>query len=158
MEPFPWSDVFAVGNELLDDEHRQMVGIINQVCIGVTDARREDSLSLLARLQFLSEQHFRHEEELLASIHAGIDIHSLRTMVNTAITAHTREHRQKLDELQKLTERWHAASAGADELALCDELKAWFVDHTVGYEAQIKTILQSTGYRSDASGSGRRGR
>ena len=33
-----------------------------------------------------------------------------------------------------------AVAAGAN---LCDRLRVWFVDHAVGYEAQIKTILQS---------------
>ena len=32
---------------------------------------------------------------------------------------------------------------GAAGATLCEELKAWFIDHAVGYDAQIKTILQS---------------
>jgi len=146
MEPFPWSKAFAVEDKLLDDQHRQMVGIINQICISVAVARREDSLSLLTNLRFVSEKHFRHEEALLTRIHAGIDVQPLQISVNAAITEHAREHRQKLGELQKLTERWRCTNSRADELAFCEELKAWFVDQTIGCDAQIKTILQTAWY------------
>jgi hemerythrin-like metal-binding protein len=144
VDPFHWSEAFAVGDEGLDAEHRCMVGLINQICIGVIAGRRENVGSLLGELQFVSEAHFRNEETVLARVASEIGQQQLRAMVRIAIQQHAREHRQRLDELQRLVAR-------PDHLKFCDELKTWFVGHMVREEAQVKTILQSA-YRLGEAG------
>jgi hemerythrin-like metal-binding protein len=143
IDPFPWSEAFAVGDERLDEEHRSMVGLINQICLDASAGRRGKAVSLLGELQFVSEAHFRHEEALLRRIQAEIEQQHLRTVVHIAIEEHARSHRQSLDALHRLVERTRAANAG-DGDASCHELKSWFIEHAVGAEAQVKTILQST--------------
>ncbi len=138
-EPFPWSDVFAVGEHWLDQEHRRMVGLINEICIRYEEGWRESIGPLLRDLQFVSEVHFQHEETILARVATGIDRQHLSTVVRYAIDQHAREHRRELEELHELNKR-------ADDLKTCDALKTWFVTHAVGYEAQVKTILQSSNH------------
>ena len=143
IEPFPWNDAFAVGDKRLDEEHRRMVGLINQICICADLGQHAKSISLMTALQFVAESHARNEDAPLTRIDIEIAHHPLHTVVDAAIEEHAREHRHKLAELRELTERWRAINSHADELWLCDELKAWFIDHTTGYEARIKTVLQS---------------
>lgn len=143
-EPFPWSDAFAVGNESLDAEHRRMVGLINDICINADEGRNSELSSLLGKLQFVSETHFRNEEIVLAQIASEIDHQHLQTVVRIAIEQHTREHRRRLDELQK------KSITRSDTLKLGEELKAWFVNHAIGCEAKVKAILQSTHHIGEA--------
>ena len=150
IDPFPWSEAFAVGDETLDEEHRAMVGLINQICIDFgADWPSSKAISLLSELQFVSEAHFRNEERLLHQIEVEIDQHHLQTVVHIAIEDHARSHRRSLDALHRLMERARGASAG-DDTRICQELKSWFVDHAIRQEAQVKTILQSTRHLSEA--------
>jgi len=144
IEPFPWSDAFAVGDDRLDDEHRRMVDLINQVCTSVIIEQHDKKASLLNELLAISEVHFRHEEALLVKVATEIDQHHLRTTVLTAIEAHADEHGRGLEALREIVEKSRAARVHADELKHCEEMKAWFIDHTIGYETQVKTILQSS--------------
>lgn len=138
-EPFPWSDAFAVGEEGLDQQHRRMVRLINEICIRYEEGWRESIGPLLCELQFVSEMHFQNEEALLARIATGIDQKHLYTVVRYAIAQHAREHHRYLDDLQDLV-------GCTDDHALCEKLKAWFVDRVVRDDAQVKTILQSTSH------------
>ncbi len=151
VEPFPWSDAFAVGDESLDADHRRMVGLINEICISVIAGRGDGRASLLRELLVVSEAHFRNEEALLMRIASEIDQHHLHTTMLVAIGAQTREHGRRLEALREIVERSRIANARADELKRCAELKGWFIEHAIGYEAQVKTILQSSRHLRRAS-------
>lgn len=142
-DPFPWSEAFAVGDADLDEEHRCIVGLINQICAEAGAGRHAKAIALLGELQFVSEAHFRSEEALLHRIETEIAQNHLRTVVHIAIDDHARSHQLGLAALHWLVERWRAASAG-NGATPCQDLKSWFVEHAVGAEAQVKTILQST--------------
>jgi len=144
VEPFPWSDAFAVGDAGLDGEHRRMVDLINEICFDGTAARCDTIGALLGELQFLSEAHFRNEEAVLARIGSEVAQQHLRTVVRLAAEQHAREHRQRLNELHHLVMR-------RGHLTICDELTTWFIGHAVWEEAQVKTILQTTDHLGEAS-------
>lgn len=80
----------------------------------------------------------------MARIASEIDQHQLRTVVQIAIEQHARAHHRELDTLNKVAASLRSSKRLTDELKVCDELKTWFVDHVIGPEAQVKTILQST--------------
>jgi hemerythrin-like metal-binding protein len=145
---FPWSEAFAVGDADLDEEHRLMVGLINQICAEAAAERHGKAIALLGELQFVSESHFRNEEGLLHRIETEIEQNHLRTVIHIAIDEHARSHQLGLAALHRLVERWRQASA-VNGTTPCHELKSWFVEHAVGAEAQVKTILQSTRHLAD---------
>jgi hemerythrin-like metal-binding protein len=149
-DPFAWSDAFSVGDVDLDEEHRLMVGLINQVCLEAAAGRFDKAIARLGELQFVAEAHFRHEEALLHRIEAEIEQNHLRTVVHIAIDDHARSHQFGLAALHRLFDRWRQASA-AGGTTPCHELKTWFVDHAIGAEAQVKTILQSTRHLADSA-------
>lgn len=144
MEPFPWSDAFAVGEDGLDAEHRRMVELINEICIRAEERSQVSNGPLLRVLQMVSETHFRNEEAILARIAAEIDQRHLQTVVRHAIGQHAWAHRRELDMLQDLV-------GCTDNRELCEKLKSWFVYHVIREDAQVKTILQSTSHMAAAS-------
>jgi len=151
VDPFPWSEAFAVGDADLDEEHRCIVGLVNQICAEAGTGRHAKAMSLLSELQFVAEAHFRHEEGLLHRIESEIEQQHLRTVIHNAIEEHARAHRLGLDALVRLVERARAARSCEGSAAVCHELKSWFVEHAVGEEAQVKTILQSTRHLAEPS-------
>jgi hemerythrin-like metal-binding protein len=140
-EPLPWSESFAVGHSALDAEHRSMVGLINRFC-RTRDA--DDRAHLLSELDAMTERHFEHEESVLEQLYlaAPKDRRKLRASLSTALIEHAGEHRRRLGEIRAMRGAL-GSDAAAGGATLCDELKAWFIDHAIGYEAQLKTVLQS---------------
>jgi hemerythrin-like metal-binding protein len=70
METFVWSDRFMTGEAIVDDEHKELVRIINWV--GSLQAgpavRPEELQAVLDKLVQYAVMHFAHEEELMASV------------------------------------------------------------------------------------------
>ena len=146
IEPLRWSDTFAVGHKDLDGEHRQIVELINTVCMTQGAERDRENLSvLLRRLEDVTERHFRHEEIVLQQIRADQDKRRpwLADVLDAAIKDHSAEHGRMLDELRAITDKVLTPRQLVTWPAYCEELKAWFVDHAIEYESQIKTVLQS---------------
>ena len=145
-EPLRWNESFSVGHRGLDAEHRRMIDLINQICLAcAADGGDGEPGPLLRQLEDVTELHFEHEETLLEELHAGMasERWSLRRMLEVAKMEHAAEHSKRLDELADIARRaLHAGGRGAKGRP-CEELKAWFVDHAIAYEAPMKTIIQS---------------
>lgn len=118
-----------------------MVGLINRFC-RAHDA--DDRVHLLSELEAMTERHFEHEERVLEQLYVAApkDRRKLRASLSTALIEHAGEHRRRLDEIRAMS-RAIGSDAAAGGAVLCDELKAWFIAHAIGYEAQLKTVLQS---------------
>ena len=146
IEPLRWSDTFAVGHPELDAEHRLMVELISEICVTQDRERDATSLSLrLHRLEDVTERHFLHEETVLASIRSDQDKRHpwLADVLDAAIRDHSAEHERMLNQLRAISRKALGAREAAAWAECCEELKAWFVDHAIEYESQIKTVLQS---------------
>jgi hemerythrin-like metal-binding protein len=146
IAPLRLSDTFAVGHKDLDAEHRLMVELINSVCVAHGAEREPKGLSvLLRRLEDVTEQHFRHEEIVLQGIRTEQDKRRpwLAHVLDAAINDHSVEHTRMLDDLRAITNKMLTPRPQSTWAAYCEELKAWFVDHAIEYESQIKTVLQS---------------
>lgn len=118
-----------------------MVDLINQFCL----ARDAESRGrLLSELEHLTERHFEHEEVVLERLFstAPRDRRMLHMTLSAALVEHSTEHRRRLGEIRAMR-RALGSGAVAAEPTLCEDLKAWFVDHAIGAEAQLKTVLQS---------------
>ena len=93
METFVWSDRFMTGEAIVDDEHKELVRIINWVGrlqAGPT-ASPEELHAVLDKLVQYAVMHFAHEEALMASVacderHASLH-HSIHEDFAQQVTA-----------------------------------------------------------------------
>ena len=144
-EALPWSETFSLGHRELDAEHRRMVDLINQICLACdANQRARQPLTLLRELQSLTERHIEHEEAMLEELYTAMpkDRQILRETLAVAKVEHAAEHRRRLGDLRDMSRALHSNEVAAGS-KLCEELKAWFIDHAIGYEAQLKTIIQT---------------
>lgn len=66
MEAFVWDDSYAVGEVQIDDEHRELVRIVNEViALSERNAGEAALAPLLDRLVRYAATHFRHEEAFM---------------------------------------------------------------------------------------------
>lgn len=151
-DPFPWSDVFAVGHADLDSQHRQLVDLIDQFCAAAR--RNEGAEGLRAHLSAITQAtrtHLIHENAVLCEIKLGMENPSpasrktprhLGTVTQAAIDDHISEHPRLLDHLITIAR----GLCGGDEInkaAMCADLKAWFLDHAIKHDAHLKAVFQA---------------
>jgi hemerythrin len=149
---FVWSDLFAVGHDRLDREHRDLVELIARFCAAVhageSIARLTHRLDAIKRA---TRGHLRSENAVLRELKGkvgrsdanrhGAPRH-LGAVTNAAIEDHIAEHRTMLKGLTAFANRLGGMNQ-ADGPALCSDIKAWFLDHAVKHDAHLKTIFQA---------------
>lgn len=69
MDKLKWSDEWSVGNRLLDDQHREIIRIINLLIENRDEAVTSEIISdALNDLTQFASQHFKSEEKILADV------------------------------------------------------------------------------------------
>jgi hemerythrin len=64
-----WDESLETGNALVDDQHKQLFALINELHDSIIEGDAlETQQSVLARLMDYSEQHFQAEEGLMGSV------------------------------------------------------------------------------------------
>jgi hemerythrin len=66
MPLFEWTDALAVGNETIDDDHRHLVDLINQLFLAISSGQANAVLGeILDELVSYTQTHFQREEALM---------------------------------------------------------------------------------------------
>lgn len=119
MQTFVWNSRFETGIPSVDDQHRQLVNIVNRVGDALIDghATEESILGAFKELENYALYHFDDEEHLMLA--AGVD--------HRHTDLHKQHHLQFFDQL---TSMWR----GRTELdnpaeALLDFLSSWLTFH-----------------------------
>ncbi|HVZ27062.1 MAG TPA: hemerythrin domain-containing protein [Rhizomicrobium sp.] len=126
-----WSDAFAVGHKGLDLEHYRLFAIIREIHESERAGRDRSQLqALLDAVKFVAIEHFRHENSVLRL--------EMPDVIDTAaINEHLAEHAAALAGLEAIIRGFRA---GGDQLSF--QLREWFVEHSVRYDAHLKSALR----------------
>lgn len=128
-----WSNESSVGIESVDNEHREMIDAINQLCDSVAKGHeREHTGKLLRYVIECARGHFSSEEALLQATNYP------------ELEEHSRQHQSLLEEVEKLAERFVH-----DGLVLSDRsltfLHYWFQDHLLNDDRLYTAWLKKHG-------------
>ena len=119
MQRIIWTDDFALGNDTLDSQHRQLIDLINTTteCLEQSEVKTE-VLSMLKSLQDYAWHHFGAEEAYMTSIH---------------FPNHDEHVQQHLDFINKTIDLQSRLFAGDTDILreLSDFLNFWLIDHIV---------------------------
>jgi len=143
VEPLGWSDSFAVGHDAIDQQHRTLIQLINDVAAGAL-ANGNRIAPLLKTLGRAVREHFRTENAILWEIR--MDAYEplkkwpearrvVAGMAGTLFDSHIVEHMTLLDRFEQII-RLPLDTIG-------EALKSWFVDHAIKQDAELKTIFQA---------------
>ena len=129
----PWRQEWCTGSDFIDEDHREMVRLVNDLqqsdarWVGDTSARSDDR-GVLARFESLIEHlrdHFAREETLM------------REIDDPDIQVHQCEHSLQLAELAELRRRLaHHGHGGLDPETL-SWIKRWCCDHLVSEDRRL---------------------
>jgi hemerythrin len=130
-----WNDSYSVKVQRLDDEHKRLFDIINQLHEGMKAGRGKDVLqSVLDQLLRYTEQHFKNEEELLQR--AGY----------SELTAHMARHQQFVSKVKGFSKDFQSGAA-AISVDVLEYLKNWLTEHIMGTDRQYSATLTAAGIR-----------
>ncbi|MGA3160166.1 MAG: bacteriohemerythrin [Terracidiphilus sp.] len=128
-----WTSEMSVGVKMLDNDHKKLAILINDLHEGLMAGRDSEALEhIFDELVAYTRLHFAHEEQLLAK--AGYD----------GVTAHKKEHEQGIDQALMLQARFKCATEAADYLIVLDQLKDWLFKHTQGANKAFVEDLKAT--------------
>ena len=132
MNEIVWNESYSVGVPSLDDQHKVLIKLINQLHNfehGGIDLR-----DILDRLDWYVHEHFTHEESLMRD--AGYD----------DLEAHIAEHREFEHWLRSAQSHMATGGSGVSVLAkaINDHLNDWLLKHILIVDMDYKSLLTQT--------------
>lgn len=129
-----WSDDLALGNKLIDTQHRMLLMLCRKLDIAIKSQQSEQTVqrTILEVKKFI-EFHFVSEENLMHEIHYP------------DVERHAKIHNALLIDLQiRLSKMQHKADFPDDVLY---ELYKWLLDHVVHEDLKIAHYVQNSPHR-----------
>lgn len=135
IELLPWSNLYCVGVEEIDKQHRVLVGLLNRLAAAGDDASNSNLVSeILVRLVQYAREHFVFEERLMQK-------HRL-----TDVESHVAAHRSFVERVaQMANDLKHGVSPTPD--ALTGFLRQWLISHILFTDKALGAALNAKGVR-----------
>lgn len=134
MDIIEWNEKFSVGNYNIDEQHKELIKIINEVTTVIREKQYTFSnlLSIVCKLDDYVIQHFQYEEKFMEANHIE------------GKEKHIKEHdfaRQKMDSLNVLEQENFEEKFFFDTLGwLCN----WLVNHIMNTDKMLNIYNNST--------------
>jgi hemerythrin-like metal-binding protein len=129
-----WTEKMSVGVTVLDDDHKRLIGLLNDLHDGIAAGHGTERLGrVLDGLVTYTSTHFAHEEEFFAQ--TGYP----------AAAEHIQEHRALTKLVQDVQARYKKGQFEALSLDTMDFLKNWLHDHVLGSDLNYKAHLNAAG-------------
>lgn len=130
---FKWSDDFSVHVQEIDEQHKVLVGLLNELHVAILEHHGKDtSRAVLDRLAEYTRTHFLLEESLMRLTHfPGFEKHKQQ---HEELIAQVRDLQQKLDK-ENVTITFE----------LLHFLKGWLVHHINESDKVLGAHIQSSG-------------
>lgn len=132
-----WTSEMSVDVKMLDNDHKKLAILINDLHEGLMAGRDSKDLErIFDELVAYTRVHFAHEEQLLAE--AGY----------SDVLVHKQEHDQKVQEVLRLQAHFLGAKESADYLQVLDLLKYWLLTHMENSDKEFVAFLKTMGVDS----------
>lgn len=130
MEHVAWNPTMSVGVEILDDDHKKLIGMLTVLLEdGVASKNRDDLVQLLNGLLEYTSVHFAREEDLMdRQGYPDLD-------------AHKAAHRYFVDEVRKLSREYDESNTMMLRIDLILLLKEWLIEHIQSVDMRYKPFM-----------------
>lgn len=133
---FKWSADYSVNVTTLDEQHKELIAILNRLFIAVSKLEGANAISgTLDSLMNYTEKHFAHEESLM---------HQAKY---PDFDAHKTEHQRLLAQLDQFRKK-HQSEEKPVYFEMLGFLKAWLKDHILCVDKKYYPAMQRSGLAS----------
>lgn len=127
MNIIEWNEKFSVGNYIVDEQHKELIKIINEVIVVIKQKQYTFSnlLSVVCKLDDYIIEHFKYEEQLMHKY----NIHGKEN--------HIKEHdlaRKKMDSLNVIDQENFEEKFFFDTLGW---LSNWLIEHIMDTDKML---------------------
>ena len=133
MDYFQWSDELSVGNSLIDQDHKELVNLVNELHQAVQDGKSNETLGRILQALFTyTQEHFQREELLMEHINY-VDKE-----------AHLDQHKKLIDQVVVLQD---AFDRGRVEVAnnTAELLRYWLTHHIMRTDKKLSLAIAASG-------------
>ena len=133
MKLFEWETQYSVDIRQIDNEHKYLIGLLNELLNAMNQGRGKDILGyLFEELLDYTKYHFSTEERLM-SIHGYPDY-----------THHKKEHNELTKQVLTIKEQFDNGQTNIS-IVTYNFLKEWLKKHILGTDMKFGPFLKSKG-------------
>lgn len=137
MEYFEWNDSLSVHDVLIDEDHKILIGMVNELHDAADLGKDYITLSgILERLAAYTREHFQREEDLMQSI------------AYPRYKAHKEQHRKLLERVTDLQQELNRAREMV-ALETAELLRFWLSSHILLSDKHLADTLHGTALISE---------
>lgn len=131
---FKWSSDYSVNIKTIDDQHQELVNILNRLFVAVSKREGDKVIAgILDALISYTQTHFALEERLM------------RQAKYKDIEAHMEEHKKLLDQLDLLCNKYLQEEKPI-YFEMLSFLKTWLKEHIQGVDTKYSAALHQAGF------------
>ena len=131
-----WTDKLSVGVAVIDDDHKKLVGMVNELYDAMQAGRGRDLLGhILDGLVQYTRFHFAREEKFFA-----------QTGYPDAV-AHKQEHDELTRQVLGVQQKYLSGTTTTLSLDVLHFLKDWLIKHIQGSDRKYRPHLNAKGIR-----------
>ena len=135
MPIIAWKEIYETGIVAFDKEHQELVAQVNKLYEAIREKKGDAVLGdILAMLENYTENHFQHEEKLMAEY--GFP----------GLEEHQQIHQALRNDVQALKVKYSSEPAGLAQ-ELLKILRGWVLEHIVEVDKKYGAFLESRGGR-----------
>jgi hemerythrin len=128
-----WSDGMSVGIQVFDNEHKQLVNLVNKLYDALMAGSAKKTMEdILKSLVNYTKIHFKHEEDYMT-------LHDYPEYVS-----HKKEHDELTAQVMDFYERYEAGKTSFS-IELMTFLKDWLVKHILGSDKKYREFFIAKG-------------
>ena len=136
MPLMTWNEKLSVGVSVIDEEHKQLVNLLNELYDGMQAGQSKESLGkVLDGLIAYVAYHFKHEEDLFAQ--TGYP----------AAEEHKKEHDDLTNQVLEVQKKYKAGDTGTLSLEVMNFLRKWLIGHIQGTDKKYTPHLNAKGIK-----------
>lgn len=134
MSLITWQDSYSVGVDLIDNDHKLLVSLINQLNDAISEDEGRDVVgSVLNVLVEYTVSHFGREELLLKK----------GQYPEAEFTAHHREHEKLTAQVRAIVARYYDGEIDSIDSEVLLFLKNWLTGHILGVDMKYRPYVAS---------------
>jgi hemerythrin len=135
---FKWSPEYSVSIKTIDNQHQELVNILNRLFVAVAVREGEKVIGgILEALKSYTKTHFALEERLMQQAkYADTEVHMA-------------EHKKLIEQLDQLCEK-HKLEEKPIYFDMLRFLKTWLKDHIKGVDTKYSEALLKAGFSFEA--------
>jgi hemerythrin len=134
---FKWSSAYSVNIKTIDDQHQELVNILNRLFVAVCQRQGNNAIAgILDALMSYTQTHFALEERLM------------RQAKYEDIEPHIAEHEKLIEQLDRLCKK-HLIEEKVIYFEMLRFLKTWLKEHIKGVDTKYSYALREEGFSLD---------